>query len=434
MQHKYCHFRTPLLVMTAMTLALGLWIFWSWLGYVERATQWRLQRAQDSFETLNAVIATLSNGELTDWKQIESVLSSTIRNSRTTFVVVQGRYGRLAQVGAPPDFLATDTTRGQITTENMLIFWAPLQPINPPTTWAEALIIPTPGRGLWPKTNPVMYLGFRAPQENFWSSWFWQRQASIFVAALVCILAMTFVWIALIRRRTLTAQLAAERLRTAHLEELGLAAAGLAHETKNPLGIIMGIAQQISQRDDIPKDTKLMLEYIMDEVDTASSRLGNFMSFAKPYSPQLAPVDIANLGQEVAEILGPEFEAHNVTLNFQVPTIKVWADWSMLRQILVNLLLNSLHASKPNTRVEVLLQNKKAGLRLLIIDQGSGIAPDLLPDIFKPYTTGSPSGHGLGLAIVRRLVEAHHWQIRATSSPQGTTMTISEIKPAWENI
>lgn len=323
MQHKYRHFRTPLLVMTAMTLALGLWIFWSWLGYVERATQWRLQRAQDSFETLNAVIATLSNGELTDWKQIESVLSSTIRNSRTTFVVVQGRYGRLAQVGAPPDFLATDTTRGQITTENMLIFWAPLQPINPPTTWAEALIIPTPGRGLWPKTNPVMYLGFRAPQENFWSSWFWQRQASIFVAALVCILAMTFVWIALIRRRTLTAQLAAERLRTAHLEELGLAAAGLAHETKNPLGIIMGIAQQISQRDDIPKDIKLMLEYIMDEVDTASSRLGNFMSFAKPYSPQLAPVDIANLGQEVAEILGPEFEAHNVTLNFQVPTIKV---------------------------------------------------------------------------------------------------------------
>lgn len=433
MGHQPAHLRTPLIVMTTMTLLLGFWIFWSWIGYLDRATQWRTQRAQDSFETLNAVIATLSNGELTDWKQVETVVSSIIRNSRTSFVVVQGRYGRLLQTGTPPEFLVTETTRGTITTDNMLVFWAPLQAIKPPSTWAEALVLPAPGRGLWPKSNPVMYLGLRTTQERFLSSWFWQRQAPIFFAALVSILAINFLWMAVLRRKALSAQLADERVRSAHLEELALAAAGLAHETKNPLGIIMGMAQQIALRPDTNAETKVMLEYILDEVDTASSRLGNFMRFAQPYSPQLEPIDLAVLGREVAEIMGPEFENQKVSLRFNLAPIKIWADQTMLRQILVNLLLNSLHASPPQSEILVHLQHRKTRTSLAIIDQGQGISPQLLPEIFKPYTTGSASGHGLGLAIVRRMVEAHGWQIQALSNDQGTIMTITGLKPMVTN-
>ena len=124
MKHSTRIYRIPLLAAVGMILALGLWVFWSWQGYAERSMDWRRQRAQDSFDTLNAVIASLSNGEMTDWKQVETVLTSIIRDSRTLFVVVEGRYGRLVQTGTPPEFLMTNSTRGEMDTDAMYVLWA----------------------------------------------------------------------------------------------------------------------------------------------------------------------------------------------------------------------------------------------------------------------------------------------------------------------
>jgi len=428
-------YRTPLLATMGMVLLLGLWVFWSWQGYAERSQEWRRQRAQDSFDTMNAVIASLSTGELTDWKQVETVLASIIRDSRTLFVVVQGRNARLVETGAPPEFLMTNSSRGEMVTDDIYILWAPLKPAQIPSNWAEALNSTHLGLGLglWPRSNPVMYLGFRNSTENFFTSRFWERQAPIFAAALVCILAITATWIAGIRRRVLAEELAAERIRSSHLEELGLAAAGLAHETKNPLGIIMGMAQQIASRPDIPVESRTMLEHIMDEVDKASSRLGNFMNFARQRTPSLAPVHIDRLCREVAEIMGPDFEAGGVELSIEVPPTIIAADGTMMRQILVNLLLNSLHASPAGTAVRILMRRQGRRMQLAVEDQGRGIPAELLPNIFKPYTSGSATGHGLGLAIVKRMVEAHGWRIQTVSTPQrGTTMTISGIKRAEE--
>jgi signal transduction histidine kinase len=433
MKHDTRLYRVPLMTAMGLIIALGVWILWSWQGYSERSMDWRRQRAQDSFATLNAVIASMSNGELTDWKQVETVLSSIIRGSRTLFVVVQGRHGRLVQTGTMPEFLMTNSTRGETDSEDLYVMWSPLQPSQIPANWTEALESINLGLGLWPRSNPVMYLGFRSNAENFTSSWFWQRQAPIFASALVCILAVTAVWITGIRRRILAGELATERIRSAHLEELGLAAAGLAHETKNPLGIIMGMAQQIEARHDIPAESRAMLGYIMDEVDKASSRLGNFMNFARQRKPSLAPVRIDRLCHEVAHILGPDFEAGGVELLTQVRAATISADEAMLRQVLVNLLLNSLHASAAGTTVRIMLGRQGRRLELCVEDQGRGIPAELLPDIFKPYVSGSATGHGLGLAIVKRVVEAHGWKIIARSiRGQGTTMTISGIKPARE--
>jgi len=426
-------YHIPLFAAMGMLLALTSWIFWSWQGYAERASEWRSQRAQDTFETLNAVIASMSNGELTDWKQVETVLSSIIRGSRTLFVVVQGRHGRLIETGTPPDFLMTNSTQGEMTVDDVHVLWAPLRPASIPSNWIEALNATHLGLGHWPQGNPVMYLGMRFRAESFSSSWLWRRQGPIVASALACIMAVTAVWIAGIRRRLLAGALAAERLRSAHLEELGLAAAGLAHETKNPLGIIMGMAQQIAAQPDISAESRAMLEHIMDEVDKASSRLGNFMNFARQRTPDLTAVRVDQLCREVAEIMGPDFEASGVELSIQVAQAGIVADRAMLRQILVNLLLNSLHASPPGTTTRVVLRPLGRRLALAVEDQGLGIAPELLPDIFKPYTSGSTTGHGLGLAIVKRMVEAHGWRIQPTSTPpRGTIMTISGIKHAKE--
>lgn len=428
-------YRIPIVTALGLALALCIWVFWSWQGYEERSQEWRRQRAQDSFSTLNAVIASMSNGELTDWKQVETVLSSIIRGSRTLFVVVQGRHGRLAQTGTMPEFLMTSSTKGEMDMDNVYVMWAPLQPVQIPSNWTEALRSTSLGLGLglWPRSNPVMYLGLRSSSESFTSSWFWKRQAPIFASALVCILAVTAVWITGIRRRVLAGELAAERIRSAHLEELGLAAAGLAHETKNPLGIIMGMAQQIEARHDIPAESRAMLGHIMDEVDKASSRLGNFMNFARQRKPSLTPVRIDRLCREVTRILGPDFEAAGVDLLAQVTEATIAADEAMLRQVLVNLLLNSLHASPAGSTARLVLTRRARRFDLSVEDQGRGIPPELLPDIFKPYVSGSATGHGLGLAIVKRVVEAHWWKISARSEPgKGTVMTITGIRTARE--
>ncbi len=431
MNHDQHTFRTPILTIAGMILALGLWVFWSWQGYSERSLEWRRQRAQDSFDTMNAVVASLANGELTDWQQVENVLGSITRNSRILFVVIQDRHGRLAQTGTAPDFLMSNSTQGERLEETMYVFWAPLRPMEIPISWSEALNIPH--LGLWPSGTPVMYLGFRPPSEPFASSWFWRREGPIFLSALVCILAFSAVWVASLRRRSVVSQLAAERIRSAHLEELALAAAGLAHETKNPLGIIMGMAQQIASRPNIPPDSRAMLEQIIDEVDKTTSRLGSFMNFARQRTANLAPVDLFGLCSEVVQALKPEFDSGGVYVQVAVHPVRILADGTMVRQILVNLLLNSLRASNPGTTVFVRTNRHRRKLQLMVEDKGCGISPELLPNIFKPYTSGTAAGHGLGLAIVKRMVDAHGWRINASSTPgQGTIMTISGIKPAEE--
>lgn len=436
MKHGPRIYRLPLLAAGGMILILALWGSWSWLGYAERSLEWRRQRAQETFDTLNAVIAAMSNGILTDWRQVEGVLGSIIRDSRTQFVEVRSRHGRLAFAGIAldsMDWANTTDIQGERFLPSGLIIWGPLRPVQA-STWIEALNSSRPTLGLWPTSSLTLVLGMTARDENFASSWFWQRQGPIFGAALVCILAVTAVWIAGRRRRVLAGELAAERLRNAHLEELSLAAAGLAHETKNPLGLIMGMAQQIAADPRIPAHSRSMLEHIMDEVDKASSRLGNFMSFARQRTASLESVNAASLCREVAEVLRPDFEAGGVRLELAIFPAIIRADPNLTRQILVNLLLNSLHASDPGTTTTIRLQPQGRRATLVVADQGRGVPADLLPEIFKPYVTGSPSGHGLGLAIVKRLVEAQGWRIQAASAPdQGTTMTISGIKITRED-
>jgi two-component system, NtrC family, sensor histidine kinase HydH len=134
----------------------------------------------------------------------------------------------------------------------------------------------------------------------------------------------------------------------------------------------------------------------------------------------------------VAQILGPDFEAGGVELLIEVKPQTITADETMLRQVLVNLLLNSLHASPAGTTVRIVLRRQDRRLQLCVEDQGRGIPAELLPDIFKPYVSGSPPDTAwawpLSNAWSRLMVG------RSAPGPpgQGTVMTISGIKPARE--
>jgi signal transduction histidine kinase len=176
-----------------------------------------------------------------------------------------------------------------------------------------------------------------------------------------------------------------------------------------------------------------MLGHFIDEVDRATARLGSFMTFAQQREVRVTALDAQTVVTKVAEVLKPDFDSAGVSLGVDCPPVKVLADAEMLSQVLVNLLLNSLRASSAGTTVTVRVASQGKSADLTVQDQGSGIEPELLPHIFKPYVSGRSEGHGLGLAVVKRFVEEQGWSIEIASQLQrGTTVTISGIRPCGQ--
>ncbi|MBN1845439.1 MAG: hypothetical protein JW810_07120, partial [Sedimentisphaerales bacterium] len=355
------------------------------------------------------------------------VLETTIRHTPVRFIILEEDQRRILQVQAIPCQPGPADANERIHGEGRNVYRQKVSALldgpngRIAARSSAAEIVLGAGEqilivGMQPPPNPE---GAKRPLQGL--------LLTVFVA-LLFVLASLAAWIMAIRGRLLTEQLKAERTRRAHLEELGLAAAGLAHETKNPLGIISGLAQQILADPAEPQNRRTMVEHILDEVDKATARLGNFMAFARQRRATIRPVNARELGLKMAAILRPDFDAAGVKLTVDCPTISILADAEMLRQILMNLLLNSLHASPAGTTVTVRLEKRADQAVLTVADQGGGIPPELLANIFKPYVAGSANGHGLGLAIVKRFIEEHDWTIQADSLPgRGTTVTIAQI-------
>lgn len=233
-----------------------------------------------------------------------------------------------------------------------------------------------------------------------------------------------------IRNRELKNRLMVERNKSEHVDELGLAAAGLAHETKNPLGVIRGLAQNIADDSENAKKTRHMARDIMEETDVTTARLGNFLSYAKFRQPNPVEIKTQEYLNRMVGLVKDDFDNAGVELEVIVESPLIYADQDMLSQILLNLLTNSLRFTDKGGKVSLSLReklNKTAELK--VEDNGAGIPADILPNIFKPYVTSSSKGYGIGLAIVKRIVDQAEWNIKVDSVlKEGTVITISNIK------
>lgn len=237
----------------------------------------------------------------------------------------------------------------------------------------------------------------------------------LLVVGALCIVGLVFAWTVSIRNRELRTGLAEARLRAEHLDELELTARGLAHETRNPLGLVRGLAQRIHGDGEVPDAARDAAASIMEQADRAEAGLGDFLAYARPRPPRPRPVATGKLSRRICSLLEPDFEAAGVTLSCEGPEPGILADPDQLEQILVNLLLNSLQASPAGTAVTIRTAIVNGRGLLAVRDQGEGVDPALRDDIFKPYVTGRSDGHGLGLAIVRRIAEDHGWTVELRS-------------------
>jgi signal transduction histidine kinase len=171
-------------------------------------------------------------------------------------------------------------------------------------------------------------------------------------------------------------------------------------------------------------DAKMMKE-IVSRIDSLDAMMKDLLLFARPPKPKRLPVDIVPLVQATADLLGRDEEAKRVDIRVGGAAPPVNADPEMLKMVVQNLLINSLHAVQGNGRIEVAIDTHESWLRIAVADDGPGIPAEIREKIFTPFFTTKARGTGLGLPTVKRFIDAHDGRITIDTPPAGgTTVTV----------
>ncbi len=247
-------------------------------------------------------------------------------------------------------------------------------------------------------------------------------------AALLVALGSAVALGAVRRRRLQTALLLAQE-QAAHQEQLTQLGAGLAHETKNPLGIVRGQAQLIADTPEDAEGNRARAGQIVDEIDRTVGHINGFLSLARPREIDARPLALGPFLEAFGTLMEGEAKHHQVLLSVDAPDVWVRADEGQLRKALLNLVLNSLHACGPADRINIETTGNGTALSMRVRDTGQGIAPEDLPRVREPYFTRFEGGCGLGLTLVDQIARAHGWTLSIESAPgRGTTVSLNGIE------
>jgi signal transduction histidine kinase len=258
----------------------------------------------------------------------------------------------------------------------------------------------------------------------------WLRLIIVFLATLSAF-GSAVAWRNLVKSSDLQIRLIRASELNTHLKEMNLAAAGLAHETRNPLNIIRGLAQMISKRPDTPPEVQQKSCDIINEADKVAAQLNEFINYSRPREVRRIPIALITLVNEVVRALSYDLEEKSIHLQVTGEALTIEADEQMLRQAFFNLVLNAIQAVERSGEIQVVVQRQDTEAVLEVRDNGPGVPAERRAEIFKPYFTTQKTGTGLGLAVVQQIVLAHGWEIEcASNQPQGAVFRISHLKLA----
>lgn len=261
----------------------------------------------------------------------------------------------------------------------------------------------------------------------------WLR-AMIAGLASLSVLGLGFAWRNLAQTADLQIRLVRASELNSHLKQMNLAAAGLAHETRNPLNLIRGRAQMISKQADAPAATRQQALEIVNEADRVAAQLNEFINYSRPREVRRATLQLNAVTAEVVRALTHDLEEKQIRLQVTGEPLAIEADEQLLRQVLFNLLLNAIQAVTANGEIEIRI-SQVGGLeaQLEVRDNGPGVPPENRAEIFKPYFTTTQKGTGLGLAVVQQIVLAHGWEIECLAhEPRGAIFHLTHLKLAAE--
>jgi signal transduction histidine kinase len=220
--------------------------------------------------------------------------------------------------------------------------------------------------------------------------------------------------------------------RAEHLATLGELATGLAHEIRNPLAGIAGVIEIIGRDLPTTSPARSVVKDVRQEIARINHIVTDLLQTARPHPPEVRKSDL-NTTVEHAVMLGRQqalAKAVEIVLTKDPSLPEVEHDSDQIHQVLLNLLLNALQAidlraSETNGKIAVTVKLQGSMAIVEVADNGRGIAPDHLPNIFRPFYTTKGDGTGLGLSLARRIVEDHHGRIDVSSTVgKGTTFAV----------
>ncbi|MBZ5639449.1 MAG: DUF4118 domain-containing protein [Acidobacteriia bacterium] len=209
--------------------------------------------------------------------------------------------------------------------------------------------------------------------------------------------------------------------RADRLASLGMLAAGMAHEVRNPLGAIGG-AVEILEVDYPPTHPRReFVEILRKEIDRLTGIAGKYLDFARPDPPAPRPLDVNEAVRSAVDLLAKTAARASVRIELRLaPDLpRALADPGQVQQAMVNLLLNGIQSMPSGGPLEVDTAVRSGSVEIVLRDHGNGLPEGPVERIFEPFFSTRPGGTGLGLAISRRIAESHGGHLTAESADDG---------------
>jgi polar amino acid transport system substrate-binding protein len=207
--------------------------------------------------------------------------------------------------------------------------------------------------------------------------------------------------------------------RRERLKSVGILAAGMAHEIKNPITAIKTFAEYLPDKYDDPEFREKFKKIISSETHRISQIVNDLLVFAKPAEPKKEKCIPVDLVKAVTELLSADFFKQNIRIEWgRVERTCVSVDAGQIKQVLINLILNAIHAMRRDQREKVLrleVYEENGQVILTVSDNGCGISPAMMTHLFDPFFTDKEDGTGLGLAISHSIIEKNGGHITVQS-------------------
>jgi two-component system, NtrC family, sensor histidine kinase HydH len=229
-----------------------------------------------------------------------------------------------------------------------------------------------------------------------------------------------------IEQRKLVEQLnLAERLAA-----LGEMVAGVSHEIKNPLGIIQSTSELLNNMPNADETHKRLSGVITEESIRLNRIVTEFLDFAKPHELNINEFDLKEIITKNIDFLKPDLDRKGIVVesNLDSQPFMIEADKDLIHRVMMNLIINAIQAIHESGRIFIHVEEEKGACKIEIRDTGSGISDENISKIFNPFFTTKEKGSGLGLPIVRKIIEGHGGTIDIESSESDGTSVILHLR------
>jgi len=234
----------------------------------------------------------------------------------------------------------------------------------------------------------------------------------------------------IIQKRAMERMRLKERLnRAERLSSLGEMAASISHEIRNPLGIIRSSAELLKKKVAKFDPSNSIPDIIVEEASRLNGIITDFINFAKPRSPILSPCRIEEVLEKNITFLAPQIleKGYKIKKNYQNSLPEIQADSEMLYQSFLNILINAMQAMPDGGTVEVGIRANDKIVTVNFDDNGGGISEEVLEKIWDPFYTTKEKGSGLGLGIIKNIIESHGGSIQIQNRAEGGARVSVEL-------